>query len=62
MVSTFVARTSGMSRSISEMLGLGCFPLDRFPPTSRKEPLECPTSLGIKIFGHYRKDVAILNS
>ncbi|CAL9242877.1 unnamed protein product [Arabidopsis halleri] len=42
-----------MSCCIFEMLGLGCFPLDRFPPTSRGGLLECPTLLGIKIFGQY---------
>jgi len=62
MVFHFVTHTSGMSRCNFDMLGLGCFPLDHFPPISRKGQLECPTSLGIKIFGHYIKDVAILNS
>jgi len=57
---TYVAHTSGMSCYISEMLGLDCFPLDRFPPTSRKGLLECSTSIGIKIFGYYKKYVAIL--
>ena len=59
--SIYVVHTSGMSFCISEMLGLDCFPLDRFPLTSGVSLLECPTSLEIKIFGHYIKNVAIFN-